>query len=73
VPMIIDKGVWREGEYEKGDAVSWDGSGWISQRKTTEKPGTSDAWRLSTKRGRDGKDGKSFDTPPHVTPVVRVK
>lgn len=73
VPMVLDKGVWREGEYEKGDGVSWDGSFWIAQKKTSEKPGASDAFRLSTKRGRDGKDGKSFDTPPSVSPVVRVK
>jgi len=59
VPMVIDKGVWREGPHEKGDHVSWDGSGWIAQRATTDKPGTSDAWRLSTKRGRDGKDGSA--------------
>jgi len=57
VPMVLDRGVWRDGEYKSGDHVSWDGSGWIAQRATTDKPGTSDAWRLSTKRGRDGKDG----------------
>lgn len=56
VPMMIDKGVWREGEHQKGDHVTWDGSGWIAQKATKDKPGTSDAWRLSTKRGRDGKD-----------------
>ncbi|MGP1675901.1 MAG: hypothetical protein ACTS6J_01930 [Burkholderiales bacterium] len=73
VPAVLDRGVWREGEYVKGDHVSWDGSGWIAQKATTDKPGASDAWRLSTKRGRDGKDGKSFDAPPTSTPVVRTK
>jgi hypothetical protein len=57
IPMVIDRGVWREGPHAKGDHVTWDGSGWIAQKTTTDKPGTSDAWRLSTKRGRDGKDG----------------
>lgn len=71
IPMVIDRGVWREGEHEAGDHVSWDGSGWIAQRATTDKPGTSDAWRLSTKRGRDGKDGG--DAPKAGTPVVRTK
>jgi hypothetical protein len=70
VPMVIDKGVWREGPHEAGDHVSWDGSGWIAQRATTDKPGTSDAWRLSTKRGRDGKDGAA-PVPP--APPVRIK
>lgn len=70
VPMVIDRGVWREGEYEKGDHVSWDGSGWIAQRANTDKPGTSDAWRLSTKRGRDGKDAAP---PPTAAGPVRIK
>lgn len=73
VPMVIDKGVWREGEHQKGDHVSWDGSGWIAQRKTSAKPGTSpDDWRLSTKRGRDGKDGGNSGGAP-AAPVVRLK
>jgi hypothetical protein len=59
VPMVIDLGVWREGEYQQGDHVTWDGSGWIAQRKTTAKPGMQPHdWRLSTKRGRDGKDAE---------------
>jgi hypothetical protein len=70
IPAVLDKGVWREGPHEQGDHVSWDGSGWIAQRATTDKPGTSDAWRLSTKRGRDGKDAP---VPPQPTPVVRTK
>lgn len=69
IPMVIDRGVWREGAYEKGDHVSWDGSGWIAQRKTAAKPGSSpDDWRLSTKRGRDGKDaGEATPTRKIVT------
>lgn len=57
LPVILDRGVFSETEsYEKGDAVSYGGSLWISQKDTPEgKPGTSDDWRLSVKRGRDGK------------------
>jgi len=68
LPVILDAGVFRRGtDYEKGDSVTWDGSMWIAQRDTGDKPGESDAWRLSAKRGRDGKDftaGKA--EPPQV-------
>lgn len=58
LPVVIHRGVFKaEEQYQAGDATTWDGSTWIAQRETTEKPGTSDAWRLSTKRGRDGRDG----------------
>lgn len=55
-PVVLDRGVWREGEYRRGDHVSCEGSGWIAQVDTAERPGKSAAWRLSTKRGRDGKN-----------------
>jgi hypothetical protein len=61
VPVVLDRGVWVEGtaDYEKGDAVSWGGSIFIAQvDKPTDQPGTSKQWRLSVKRGRDGKDRK---------------
>lgn len=59
LPVVIHRGVFREGiDYRSGDATTWDGSLWIAQRDTQDKPGTSDAWRLSVKRGRDGKDAK---------------
>jgi hypothetical protein len=65
----IHKGVWKEGEaYLKGDQVTWAGSMFIAQRDTSDKPETTDAFRLSTKRGRDGRDGK-----PPVGPVGPVK
>lgn len=56
VPMVIDRGVWREGNYQKGDATSWAGSLWIAQKDTDAKPDSGDGWRLAVKRGRDGKD-----------------
>jgi hypothetical protein len=61
LPIPIDRGVFRLGEnYEKGDIVSYAGSGWIAQKDNPEgKPDESNgAWRLFVKRGRDGKDGK---------------
>lgn len=60
VPVVIDRGVWREGQYAKGDAVTWGGSLWIAREATAEKPETSAAWRLAVKRGRDGKDAPSL-------------
>lgn len=60
LPIVLDRGVWKEAEYQRGDGVTWGGSFWIAQRDTKqdEKPEGSDAWRLAVKRGRDGKDGK---------------
>ncbi len=65
LPVVLDRGVYDETRaYERGDSVSCDGSSWIAQAETTgERPGTSPAWRLSTKRGRDGKDGGRGDPP----------
>jgi hypothetical protein len=54
----LDRGVWKEGCYAKGDGVSHGGSWWIAQCDTAAKPDISRDWRLSVKRGRDGKDGK---------------
>lgn len=54
---MIDRGVWRAGNYSKGDSVSFRGSLFIAQEDTSDEPETSKAWRLAVKRGRDGKDG----------------
>jgi len=71
--MINYREVWREGEYERGDVVSWGGSSWHCQRTTTEKPayGCAD-WIMLVKRGDDGRD---FDDPKARSnrPVVRLK
>jgi collagen type III alpha len=57
--IVLDRGVWREGQYQKGDGVTCSGSFFIAQRETNAKPETLDCgWRLAVKRGRDGKDGK---------------
>ena len=59
-PVTIHRGVYKaDATYARGDCVTWAGSSWIAQRDTNpgEKPEASDAWLLSVKRGRDGKDG----------------
>lgn len=67
---LIYREVWRESEYERGDVVTWNGSAWHCQQKTTDKPGTSSAWRMMVKEGRPGKDGKVPEAPQHK--VVRT-
>lgn len=59
-PIILDRGVWKEGSYEKGDGVTWGGSFFIATRDTTSKPETpqaKDDWRLAVKRGQNGAAG----------------
>ncbi len=58
LPMMIDRGVYRAGQaYQKGDCVSYGGSLWIAQADTETKPdGADSGWRLSVKRGRDGRN-----------------
>jgi collagen type III alpha len=68
---MIYREVWRPAEYLKGDVVSHGGSAFVATRDTSDKPETSDAWRLAIKRGRDGKDAKML--PPDVAPTVRLK
>lgn len=66
MPIVIDRGVYRDGnDYKSGDAVTWAGSVWIAQKDTSAKPDMSDDWRLSVKRGRDGKDGVVKEAKPH--------
>jgi hypothetical protein len=70
LPIVVDRGVFKPGTtYEKGDGITWGGSFWIAQRSTEAKPEVDDSWRLSVKRGRDGKDGangKDFQPPSTV-------
>jgi hypothetical protein len=58
MPIQIYKGVHKDGEaYEAHDNVTWGGSQWTSTKaNNTDKPGTSDAWTLTVKAGRAGKD-----------------
>jgi hypothetical protein len=62
------RGIWKEGEYDTNDVVTWAGSAFIANRPTKSKPETDESWRLFVKRGRDGKD----QTPPKATGPVRV-
>ncbi len=51
------KGVWKPGSYNRGDAVTWNGSLFIANADTDKKPEDGDGgWKLAVKRGRDGKD-----------------
>lgn len=58
LPIQIYKGVHRDGDaYDAYDNVTWAGSQWTStESQNTDKPGTSDAWVLCVKAGRNGKD-----------------
>jgi hypothetical protein len=69
--VVLDRGVWREGEYQKGDGVTWAGSFWIAQETTNQKPEGGKGWRLAVKRGRDGKDAVVRSDEPHKP--VRLK
>jgi len=69
VPMVLDRGVFVAGKtYQTGDCVTWGGSTYIAQRETTAKPGESGAesraWRLSVKRGADGRVGPEGKAGP---------
>lgn len=55
IPVTIYRGVWREGQYKAGDAVTWAGSLWIANEDTAAKPDTGESWQLAVKRGRDAR------------------
>jgi len=53
---FVDRGVWSAGLVaRKNHGVTHEGSYWICQKATMEKPGHNSDWRLAVKRGRDGK------------------
>lgn len=65
IPAVLDRGVWREKTWAKGDGVTWGGSFWIAQKDTATKPDTPNSdWRLAVKRGRDGKAGENGKAGP---------
>jgi len=68
MPVVLDRGVFDEAKtYARGDAVTWAGSSWIAQTdEAKEKPGTGKQWRLSVKRGSNGKDGVMTIPRPNV-------
>lgn len=67
VPIVIDRGYWRDGmAAEKGDVMTQDGSAWVALRDTKAKPCRENAedWRLLARKGRDGRDGRDGKAPP---------
>lgn len=58
LPVVVDRGVWKLGDsYHRGAGVTHDGSFWISQADgNTDKPGTSKAWRMAVRKGKDRSD-----------------
>ncbi|MEG7651978.1 hypothetical protein U2441_15685, partial [Listeria monocytogenes] len=33
LPVVLDKGIWKAGNYVPGDGVTWGGSYWIAQKQ----------------------------------------
>ncbi|MEY7815895.1 phage gp6-like head-tail connector protein [Enterobacter cloacae] len=59
IPVTIYRDVFKSGkEYEPGDTVTWAGSLWHCNEKTTDKPGEpgTKGWTLAVKKGRDLRD-----------------
>jgi len=72
MPVMIYREVWKEGEFQKGDVVTWGGSAWHSQvDNNKDKPGTSAAWKMMVKEGRPGKDAEARAAAPREP--VRLK
>jgi integrin beta 3 len=66
--MPHDAGPWTAGSrYPVGAGVSWDGGYWIAKELTSDQPGSSDAWRLAVRRGKQGKPGPAG--PATMMPV----
>jgi hypothetical protein len=54
---MVYKGVWKEGEWPAGSAVTYSGSIWIARRDTSGRPGDGEdnGWQLACKAGRNGR------------------
>lgn len=72
IPVMVYRGIWREGAHEEGDVVTLGGSAWYCEKNTTEKPGggPETGWRLMVKRGADGRD--AGDPRAKGVPIVRA-
>lgn len=57
MPLMIYRGSWHAGIYERGDVVSYAGALFIAKLRTAIKPETDD-WQLCVKRGLPGKNGE---------------
>lgn len=81
-PVVLDRGYFLPGggkEYEPGDGVTFGGSFWIAQTKTTSKPEVgNDDWRLAVRKGREGKSVKGDPgkdrviEPKQLGPISKV-
>lgn len=57
VPVLIYRGIWKEGDYQQGDVVTRHGSLWYCNKNTNQAPGDGETdWTLAVKRGARGKD-----------------
>lgn len=57
LPFMRYQGTYTEHyAYVVGDVVTCSGNAWHCEVPTTYRPGTSTAWRLMVRKGRDGKD-----------------
>jgi hypothetical protein len=66
-PTLADfhVGIFADGEtYERGQCVTFGGGVHLCQRKTKDRPNTSDAWRCIVKQGTPGKNGKDGERGP---------
>lgn len=71
VPALIYRDQYiPETAYKAGDCVTWGGSMWVARAETTEAPGRSNDWRLSAKKGNDGKD---WDAPKPAKPAEPIR
>jgi uncharacterized small protein (DUF1192 family) len=74
LPIVLDRGVWKDGEFKRGDGVTRDGSFWVCQVETTTgMPGASPDWRLAARRGREGKSVTLTDVEPMIQRLVDLK
>jgi hypothetical protein len=64
LPAIIWRGLWRaDTKYERGDAVTYDGSLWITTEDSpAHEPGKGPQWRVAAMKGRNGRDASPHDT-----------
>lgn len=73
MPIQVYQGVHQDGKaYDEHDTTTWGGSQWVSKKSdNTDKPGSSDAWTLVVKAGRNGKDlrenASTFDASKGVS------
>ena len=56
LPGLTYHGVWKSGDYLKGDSVTYGACQWVALEDTSDKPGEGKGWQLAVRKGRDGKD-----------------